>query len=163
MKKNSFIFVLYFPTPLSYQIYLGGYVGIENNCFQCLSLHYMLLTHETPGYHGFYSSRKNMFKSTKCSCELFLTFIYSFIYFYLQYSYISCYSGPRGQLLFCFKYPFWIKRPGLKYLKINSQTFTFINVTTYIFIGLLLSCLMIKHLVNHSQWNGYRRALEMFP
>lgn len=40
MKKNSFIFVLYFPTPLSYQIYLGGYVGIENNCFQCLSLHY---------------------------------------------------------------------------------------------------------------------------
>lgn len=40
MKKNSFIFVLYFPTPLSYQMYLGGYVGIENNCFQCLSLHY---------------------------------------------------------------------------------------------------------------------------
>ena len=117
----------------------------------CLVPVEMVFHHHTFCFLSFYSSRKNMFKSTICSCELFLTFIYSFLYFYLQYSYISCYSGPRGQLLFCFKYPLWIKRSGLKYLKINSQTFTFINVTIYIFIGLSLSLLMIKHLVNHSQ------------
>lgn len=88
-------------------------------------------------------------------------FTYPCVYFSLQCPYILWCAGIFGHLQFCFKCPHQIKGSGLKYLKINNPEFTF-HVTIYIFIGLLLSLLMIKYLVNHSQGNGYKRALKRF-